>query len=219
MWTIPGQPLLDKHRLVAGCVRLALGCDAQRLRDEVASLPEHYWGSQGGRVGVHAVAQAVFLRGHAPAEGNLPIEEREALRYLPGVSELINATIPAPPQRCLLAILPAGAVIAPHIDQVAPYFSQTLRVHVPIATNEQVWMYCDGMSYQMAAGEVWVLNNSALHGVWNASATKSRLHLICDYLPTPALLDLIAGGDANLGRHVAEVAARLLPGQGAAART
>lgn len=208
MLTLPGHPLLDKIALIGGCARLPLRCDADRLRAEIAALPASFWGTRGGRVGVHNPAQAVFLRGHAPAEGNLPVEDREALAYLPYAREIITQLIPAPPLRCLLALLPGGAVIAPHIDQ-ADYFSKTIRIHVPVTTHAQAWMYCDGRSYRMAPGEIWALNNSTTHGVWNADPDVSRMHMICDFLPTPALLDLLAHADRDLGVVDAAVHERL----------
>jgi hypothetical protein len=60
-------------------------------------------------------------------------------------------------------------------------------------------------TYLMAPGEVWVLNNSAPHAVWNAHETQSRTHMICDFLPSAALLQLLASGDRNLGRSVESV--------------
>ena len=116
MLALPSHPLLDKTALIGACTRLPLKCDAVRLRTEVEAMPATLWGTRGGRVGVRNAAQAVFLRGHAPAEGNLPVADREALQHLPYVHEIITRLIPAPPLRCLLALLPAGAVIAPHID-------------------------------------------------------------------------------------------------------
>jgi hypothetical protein len=80
-----------------------------------------------------------------------------------------------------------------------------VRVHVPIETHDRAWMVCNGLSYLMQPGEVWALNNSTLHAVWNAHATLARTHMICDFLPTPALLDLLARADRNLGRQVHEV--------------
>jgi len=208
MLAIPGQPLLDKNRLIGGCVRLAIPCDRERLQADVAALPERFWGTRGGRVGVHNPAQAVFLRGHAPAEGDLPIEEREPLAHLPYVRDLIHRIIPAPPMRCLLAKLPGGAVIAPHVDQ-APYFGQTIRIHVPIVTHPEMWMFCADAIYHMAEGEVWALNNSTLHAVWNADPERARTHLICDFLPTEALVKLLATGERDLGVDDERVKARL----------
>ena len=66
-------------------------------------------------------------------------------------------------------------------------------------------MMCAGLSYSMREGEIWMLNNCASHAVWNAHASASRTHLICDFLPTPALLDLLARGERHLGQRISEV--------------
>ncbi len=208
MLYLPDQPVLDKVALIGGCARLGISIDIHRLQAEVSSLPMTFWGQSGGRVGVHSPAQAIFLRGHAPADGNLPIEEREALPHLPYVRELIEQRIPAQPMRCLVALLPPGAIIAPHIDQ-ADYFSKTIRVHIPITSNENAWMYCAGQCYRMRPGEVWALNNSAVHGVVNADEQESRTHLICDFLPSPALGDLLGSAERGLGERNADIEARL----------
>jgi hypothetical protein len=200
MLDLPGHPVIDKTTLVGGCLRLPVRFDAQRFAAEVASLPVTLWGSTGGRVGVHRAAEALFLRGYAPAQGALPIEDREPLALLPYAREIIEQLIPAPPQRCLLARLPGGASIDPHIDR-APYFAKTLRLHFPIESHELVHMIAGKFTYRMRPGEIWVLNNSAPHAVWNADPERTRTHMICDFLPTPALLALLASGDRNLGRY------------------
>ena len=206
MFDIPGQPFLDKRSLVGGCVRLPLKLDVDRLRDEVAALPADVWGTRGGRVGVHSAAEALFLRGFAPAEGDKPVEDRPALDCLPYIRSVLEQTIPAPPLRALLARLPAGAEIRPHVD-LAPYFSKSLRIHVPIETNDSVWMFSAGLGYRMSPGEIWVLNNSAEHAVWNRHDSLPRTHLISDFLPTPALTALLAEGERDLGMPIAQVEA------------
>ena len=212
MLDLPGLPVLDKARLIGGCLRLPVTVDGERLRREVEALPaELWWDGTGGRVGAQRSAQAVFLRGHAPAEGNKPIEDRPPLALLPYVRSLITEVIGTKPLRCLLGRLSAGGVIIPHID-LAPYFSKTLRVHVPVRTSAHAWMYSCGLSYQMKAGEVWVLNNSDRHGVWNASEEIARIHLICDFEPTPALLELMARGERNLGVDEPAVRERMVVG-------
>ena len=99
MLTLPDQPILDKIALIGGCARLPLNFDVVRALAEIAALPDGMWGSRGGRVGVHNPAQAIFLRGHAPAEGDLPVEDREALDHLPCLRELIKVVLPAQPPR------------------------------------------------------------------------------------------------------------------------
>ena len=208
MITLPGHPFLDKTALIGGCARLPVHVDVERLQAEVAAIPAEMWLSRGGRVGVHNPAQAIFLRGHAPAEGNLPIEEREAMRHVPYVREIMTRLIAAPPLRCLLARLPGGAIIAAHTDQ-ADYFSKTIRIHVPVTTHASAWMYCAERSYRMQPGEAWALNNSTVHGVWNADPERSRTHLICDFLTSPHLLDLLARAERDLGTVEASVYERV----------
>jgi hypothetical protein len=204
MLDLPGQPVIDKTALVGGCLRLPLQIDAQRLAAEIDALPLSLWGTRGGRVGVHRDAEALFLRGYAPAQGALPIEDREPLALLPYAREIIEQLIPAPAQRCLLARLPGGVSVAPHIDR-APYFAKTLRLHFPVHTHERAWMMAGPLCYLMKPGEAWVLNNSSPHAVWNADPDRSRTHMICDFLPTPALLQLLAAGDRTLGQRVESV--------------
>lgn len=208
MLSLPDHPVLDKIALIGGCARLPIGFDVESALAEVAALPDGHWGQRGGRVGVHNPAQAIFLRGHAPAEGELPVEDREVLDRLPTLREVIERIVPATPMRCLLALLPAGAVIAPHIDQ-ADYFSKTLRLHFPLTSNEHVWMYSIDRCYRMRPGEIWALNNSARHGVVNADASASRLHMICDFLPSPELVELLARADRSLGQTNAEIERQL----------
>lgn len=204
MLDLEGHPIIDKHAIVGGCVRLPLRTDHERLQAEVAALPAELWGTTDGRVGVHAAADALFLRGYAPIEGDKPIEDRPVLDRLPYIRSLIEEMIPAPPLRAVIARLPAGAKITPHVD-LSPYFQKSLRIHIPVETNEQVWMFSRGQPHQMRAGEVWVLNNCAQHAVWNRHSTLPRTHLICDFLPTAELIALIQQGDRNLGRPISEV--------------
>src|SRR5688572_24032773 len=204
MLDLPGQPVIDKTALVGGCLRLPLQIDGQRLAAEIDALPLSLWGTRGGRVGVHRDAEALFLRGYAPAQGALPIEDREPLALLPYAREIIEQLVPAPAQRCLLARLPGGVSVAPHIDR-APYFAKTLRLHFPVHTHERAWMMAGPLCYLMKPGEAWVLNNSSPHAVWNADPELSRTHMICDFLPTPALLQLLAAGDRTLGQRVESV--------------
>lgn len=191
------QPL-DKRALIGGCARLPVRVDAQRLAAEVAALPAALWGSRGGRVGVHSQAEAIFLRGYAPAEGDKPIEDREPFAELPYLRSIFAEQIRARPLRCLLAKLHGGASIAPHVDK-GEYFAKSIRLHLPVTTHDAVAMYSAGRVYRMRAGEVWALDNCDVHGVLNASATESRIHVICDFLSDAPLLELLTRAERGLG--------------------
>jgi len=203
MEALDDTAVLDKTGLIGGCLRLPVAVDAERLRREVEGLPDAVWDSPGDRVGVHRAAGALFLRGYAPAEGHRPIHDRPVLDALPYCRALIES-LGAPPLRCLLARLPGGALIPTHSD-LGPYFARSLRIHFPVISHARAWMMCDGLSYVMAPGETWVLNNSLPHAVWNAHPSQARTHLICDVLLSPALQDLLARGERGLGRRVEHV--------------
>jgi hypothetical protein len=66
-------------------------------------------------------------------------------------------------------------------------------------------MLAGNQLYLMRPGEVWALNNSSLHAVWNAHPTMSRTHMICDFTITPALQDLLLRSERDLGRDDANV--------------
>ena len=197
MLDLPGHPLLDKTSLIGECTRLNLQVDAARLRDEVDDLPADLWGGSAGRVGVHRNAEAMFLRGFAPAEGEKPIEERPPFARLPYLRTIIDQ-IGAPPLRCLLARLPPATSIPLHRD-LPPYFGKSIRIHIPVKTNEFVFMLSGGSAYRMQCGEVWALNNSASHGVINAHPSEARMHVICDFLPNAVLLGLLREAARDLG--------------------
>jgi hypothetical protein len=209
MLDLTAMPPLDKFALIgAGCARLPLRVDAERIRAEMNALPAPLWGTRGGRGGVHDRASAVWLRGHAPAERRSTIDEREPFAWLPTLRELVMSTIPAPPMRCLLARLPAGGSVPAHTDN-GPYFERTVRLHVPIITSPRVTMFADGLVYRMQPGEVWALNNSAIHGVLNDDPVQARTHMIVDFLPSDGLRELLRDADRGLGVAVPEVEARL----------
>lgn len=204
MLDLPGHPILDKQSLIGGCLRLPLRIDSSRIASEVLALPASMWGTTGPRVGVHDAADALFLRGYLPALGDRPFDEQSALGLLPYAREIVSQVIPAPPLRCLLARLPPGATIMPHVDN-APYFSKSVRIHVPVISHSRMFMMCNQRHYVMKPGEIWAINNSAVHAVWNDHKMQARTHLICDFLLSPELADLLDRGERHLGTMFTEV--------------
>lgn len=195
---LDGYERLDKALLIGGCRLLDLPVDAERLQREVAAIPTEQWQGASGRVGVHARAHAVFLRGYAPTEGERkPIEDREILASMPYAAELIRS-IGTKPLRGVLARLKAGDSIKSHVDR-GPILIRSIRIHVPVVTNDQVFMHCNGKAYRMKPGEIWAINNGAEHAAHNRHPKEDRIHLICDYLPEAGLLELLSRGQTQLG--------------------
>jgi hypothetical protein len=214
-------PVLDKSSLIgAGCTRLSLRVDAAQVQAEVARLPADLWGTQGGRGGVHDRAETVWLKGNAPATRIPGFDEKPVFARLPQLRELVLQRMQAEPLRCLLARLPAGCHVPAHAD-AGVYFQRSLRFHVAVTSSPQVVMYADGCCYHMQPGEVWALDNSSVHGVLNDDLAAARTHLIVDYLPSPALLELLQTAERDLGVRDATVDRRfeLMFEQNAAARS
>ena len=53
--------------------------------------------------------------------------------------------------------------------------------------------------------KVYGSNNNAVHAVWNAHESLSRTHLICDFVPSARLLDLLQRSERELGEVRPEV--------------
>lgn len=190
-----------------GAIRLPYRFDADRLAAEVRTVGEAGWNGGGRSAPAFAGTGAIFLKGYAAAEGNPSLAEREPLAQMPYARELMYDLLPSAPQKCVLSWLPPGVDVGLHVDQ-GEYFRRTLRVHFPVFTNDAVTMYF-GAAHHLRPGEVWLLNNCAPHGVENAHPTDARVHMICDFLPTTALLEIARRAEQPRGREAPELLRRL----------
>jgi hypothetical protein len=81
--------------------------------------------------------------------------------------------------RVMLARMPPGGEIKPHQDtNVAARWPH--KIHVPLATNDRVAFWIDGVAYHLPVGEAFEVNNMAVHAVRNAG-DSDRIHLIFEY--------------------------------------
>jgi hypothetical protein len=77
--------------------------------------------------------------------------------------------------RAMLAKLPAGGRIHPHVDVHASYYVH--KIHVPLTTNPQTIFHVDEQQMQMKVGDMIEVNNKRTHAVRNDGDTD-RVHLI-----------------------------------------
>jgi len=119
-----------------------------------------------------------------------------------------------------ISCMDPGSVLRVHRDgygkyssrrPMFPLFNRTLRFHIPLATNDQTRMYCDGQFYTMKSGECWMLNNFCQHAAINNHATASRYHLILDVQPNSETMKLVEDAEQNLGIDDAEFFERHWP--------
>jgi hypothetical protein len=81
--------------------------------------------------------------------------------------------------RVMLARMPAGGVIHPHVD-ANPAAKWPHKIHVPLLTNPAVVCCFGGGEHRFPAGEAVEVNNLGPHWVRNAG-TSDRVHLIFEY--------------------------------------
>jgi len=109
----------------------------------------------------------------------------------------LRETIPASPTRAIVARLLPHGLIPIHTD-TPRFFRGTVRLSIQIAADGMQRLYCNGLWYDLAPGEVWAVDNLRPHGVYNA-ADGPRITVLADYTPTDALARLIAAGDVGTG--------------------
>lgn len=81
--------------------------------------------------------------------------------------------------RVMLARMPPGGVIHPHID-ANPAAKWPHKIHVPLTTNPGVVSFFGNAECHFAAGEAVEVDNLGPHWVKNDGATD-RIHLIFEY--------------------------------------
>jgi len=116
------------------------------------------------------------------ADEVMPIIDNVVASHYPAGGELIRA---------MIAKLPAGNLIRPHIDH-HPSFRAGHRIHVPLKTNDRVRFIIEGQPHQLAVGRAYEINNQKQHSVMN-KGKDDRLTLIFDYIPPELLSDASSG--------------------------
>jgi hypothetical protein len=177
-------------RLAAPFIRLPLRFDAARLRAEVAQFAASEWrphpqGTPGN--------SALPLIAHAgnPLDDGLagPMRPTPHLARCPYVQQLL-AAFDAPLGRSRLMKLDAGAEVTAHVD-VAYYWQQRVRIHVPVVTFPEVAFLCGDATTHMAEGECWVFDTWRMHNVLNP-ANRERIHLVADTVGSEAFWRMVA---------------------------
>jgi kumamolisin len=179
------------------CVRLPLRVDAVRLAAELARLPAAVWGRIDRDPVVHAAVESFFAVGYPRGPRPLPPDDRPVLLQLPYLREILHEIVPASPTRAIVARMQPHSLIPIHTD-TPRFFRSTVRLSIQVDADGVQRLYCNGVWYDLAAGEVWAVDNLRPHGVDNAGG-RMRTNVIADYLPSNALVALIADGDHALG--------------------
>lgn len=81
--------------------------------------------------------------------------------------------------RAILAKLPIGKSIKPHLDKGVIF--EPRRIHIVIQTNKSCYFTVADITKNLKEGEIWEVNNNGnIHSVSNEGETD-RIHLIIDW--------------------------------------
>jgi hypothetical protein len=190
-------------------LRLPLEFDPKRLAADLDGLSGIAWTS-------HFVAQnyegewsVIALR--APADARHPVRmivsepgctnfvDTPALAASP-YFRLVLAAFACPLLSVRLMRLGAGSTIKEHHDYDLSFDQGTVRIHIPVMTNDDVDFRLNGEPCVMPVGSAWYLRLADPHSVSNRGASD-RVHLVID-----------AGVNGWLRGLFAEARAAVLPG-------
>lgn len=180
-------------RLPVAFVRLPLTVDAEALAREVDALPDAAWKPHPEGAAGNTAVPLVAIHGDpgddAVAGPMLPTPHLARLPYTRRVIGALDSVI----GRSRLMRIPEEGDLYEHVD-IAYYWRDHLRVHVPVVTHPSVEFHCGGEVAHMGAGEVWVFDTWQRHKVVNP-ANHPRTHLVIDTVGSAALWGLITNPD------------------------
>lgn len=177
-------------RLSRPFFQLPLLFDAQRMQDEVTSLPDEAWVPHPDGLPGNSAARLISVHG---AENDAHQGQMLATRWLeemPYVRQLL-AGFGVVWSRSRLMRLGPGSCVPEHAD-INYHWHNRVRMHIPIFSWPEVRFHCDGQSVHMAPGEAWIFDNWRRHHVEN-NADAARIHLVADTTGTAAFWQFACG--------------------------
>ncbi len=198
----------DPHAHPAA-VRLAPVFDAERLRAELEILTGDSWRrqraySEAGASDEHPADWRVLAlrspggdpaRTDAGGPGPLPYRDTPWLERAPYFAEIL-ASLPPGLRAARLMSLGVGASVETHRDTPLGFTKGTVRLHIPVTTNEGAVLVLDGEACRWQPGTFWYGDFSRPHSVAN-HGEYARVHLVLDHAVSPALFGLFPPGFAE----------------------
>jgi hypothetical protein len=173
-------------------IQLPLAFDAQLLASEVAALGEASWRPHPQGFPGNSMLPLVAVDGDPANESFAgamrPTPALQRCPYLMQVFASLGATV----GRSRLMRLAGQAEVTRHADQ-GYYWTERVRVHVPIVTQPTVRFECGDAVINMAAGEGWIFDTWRQHRVLN-DAVESRIHLVVDTVGGGRFWELVSAG-------------------------
>jgi Aspartyl/Asparaginyl beta-hydroxylase len=169
-------------------LRLPLEFEPARLAADLTAVAGHGWIAHFVKQNYEGDWSVIPLRG--PADATHPIR---MIYSDPGCSDFADtplladtpyfravlAAIACPLQAVRLMRLAPGSRIKEHTDLELSFEEGTVRIHIPIATNDGVDFRLNGVRCKMPAGSAWYLRLSDRHSVANRGESE-RVHMVID---------------------------------------
>lgn len=173
-------------------IQLPLLFDAGLLSEEVAALGEGVWREHPQKFPGNSMLPLLAAGGDPANESFVgemaPTPELHRCPYLMQTIASMGAVV----GRTRLMRLAGQAEVTKHVDQ-GYYWTDRVRIHVPIVTQPTVKFECDGHIIHMAAGECWIFDTWREHRVEN-DATRSRIHLVVDTVGGEGFWEMVERG-------------------------
>ncbi len=192
-----------------GCLRLPFTFSPEALKADLAMITQSDWIGHfvtanyegdwsalalripSSSVGLHPVAS---LFSHWGSEG---WEDSELLPKTPSFREVLDSFECHLTSVRLMRLAP-GSHIKEHCDPGLDLESGTVRLHVPVQTNDDVDFRLNDERISLSEGECWYLRLSEPHSIRNNGQTD-RIHLVIDAEVNPWLEALIRQADTPEG--------------------
>jgi hypothetical protein len=200
-------------RLPVPFVQLPLQFDAAALAAEVAALGEDAWRDHPQKFAGNSMLPLLAVAGD-PANESFAGEmaPTPALRRSPYLGQVL-ASLGATLGRTRLMRLSGQAEVSPHVD-VDYYWTERVRVHIPVRTQPGVRFVCGGQTVHMAEGDCWIFDTWREHMVYNDSP-EQRIHLVADTVGGAEFWSLVERGRPHDAQPPGWEKRRVAPGAAA----
>lgn len=189
-------------------LQLPFQFDAILLQKEVALLSNELWKAHYQKMHYTGEWSAIPLRSTGGQIDNIMISPTNEVAYqdtilLQSCPYIISvlSQFKCPLQAVRLLKLSAGAVIKEHRDAELNFEKGEIRIHIPVATHEDVEFILDNERMALKEGSCWYMNFNLPHHINNNSNTD-RIHLVIDALVNDWVKELFSSADIILKKEV-----------------
>ncbi|HEY2758513.1 MAG TPA: aspartyl/asparaginyl beta-hydroxylase domain-containing protein [Pseudolabrys sp.] len=169
-------------------LRLPLDFDAGRLAADMAAVAAAGWTEHFVKQNYDGDWSVIALRGPAGAKHAVQLiysdpactdfVDTPALAVAPYFQEVLGS-LACPLQAVRLMRLTPGSLVKEHRDHDLAFEEGTVRLHIPVTTNDGVDFRLNGVRCVMPAGSAWYLRLADPHSVANRGPAD-RVHMVID---------------------------------------